>query len=212
MTLGTRVAVLNDGKLKQVDTPQLHVRRPGEPVRGGLHRQSPATNLVEGQTRQDQGPGLEFAGHKVPLPAELVFGAPEPGRLRRQAAHRRAPPVRPRGRRPGCRLAQHQGRSRGHRGTGLRGQRDLPHGRPPGPSRRHGRQVRQGGQGRGRGRRAGRRGPVALDGPGESQDPSPCRPQHRPGHRHFRVPLLRLAHTGQAIGRRHRGRRRPRTT
>jgi multiple sugar transport system ATP-binding protein len=33
---------------------------------------SPAMNLVEAKLVKDQGPGLVFADHKVPLPAELV--------------------------------------------------------------------------------------------------------------------------------------------
>jgi multiple sugar transport system ATP-binding protein len=48
--------------------------------------------------------------------------------------------------RPG-RLAADQGRGGGDRGAGVGGECDLQHGRPPGPSRHHDRQVRQGGQG-----------------------------------------------------------------
>ncbi len=38
MTLGQRVAVLRDGLLQQVDTPQKLFRHPDEPVRRGVHR------------------------------------------------------------------------------------------------------------------------------------------------------------------------------
>ena len=38
MTLGQRVAVLRDGLLQQVDTPQHALPQPGEPVRGRVHR------------------------------------------------------------------------------------------------------------------------------------------------------------------------------
>jgi multiple sugar transport system ATP-binding protein len=54
MTLGTRVAVLKDGELMQVDTPQM--------------------NLAEAKLVRDQGPTLLFAEHKVPLPEQLVSG------------------------------------------------------------------------------------------------------------------------------------------
>ncbi len=38
MTLGQRVAVLRDGRLQQVDTPQDALQRAGEPVRRRVHR------------------------------------------------------------------------------------------------------------------------------------------------------------------------------
>ena len=38
MTLGQRVAVMRDGYVQQVDTPQTLYRQPGEPLRRGLHR------------------------------------------------------------------------------------------------------------------------------------------------------------------------------
>ena len=50
MTLGQRVAVLNRGVLQQVDTPQAALPRPGEHVRGGLHRQ-PVDELPAGEAR-----------------------------------------------------------------------------------------------------------------------------------------------------------------
>ena len=38
MTMGDRVAVMRDGRLEQVDTPQRLYEQPGEHVRRGLHR------------------------------------------------------------------------------------------------------------------------------------------------------------------------------
>ena len=38
MTLGERVAVMRDGRIQQVDTPQTLYRRPGEPLRRRVHR------------------------------------------------------------------------------------------------------------------------------------------------------------------------------
>ena len=38
MTMGDRIAVMRDGTLQQVDTPERVYQRPGEPVRRGLHR------------------------------------------------------------------------------------------------------------------------------------------------------------------------------
>ena len=211
MTLGTRVAVLKDGELMQVDTPQMLFDAPDN-LFVATFIGSPAMNLVEAKLVKDEGPALVFADHKVPLPAELVRHPRGPGGLCRQAADRRAAPQLV----GGCglcagRLAPDQGRGRGDRGAGVGGQCDLPDGRPPGPSRCDDRQVRQGGQRRGRSGRGGRRGPVAVDGQGQPQDPGQDRPQHRHGRRHLRVPLLRRRHR-PGHRPRHRGRRRPRTT
>ena len=71
MTLGTRVAVLKDGELMQVDTPQMLFDAPDN-LFVATFIGSPAMNLVEAKLVQDQGPALVFADHKVPLPAELV--------------------------------------------------------------------------------------------------------------------------------------------
>jgi multiple sugar transport system ATP-binding protein len=71
MTLGTRVAVLKDGELMQVNTPQMLFDAPDN-LFVATFIGSPAMNLVEAKLVKDQGPGLVFADHKVPLPAELV--------------------------------------------------------------------------------------------------------------------------------------------
>jgi multiple sugar transport system ATP-binding protein len=65
MTLGQRVAVLRDGVLQQVDTPQTLFRRPANLFVAAFIG-SPSMNLVEA----DVGDGaVRFAGHELPLAA-----------------------------------------------------------------------------------------------------------------------------------------------
>jgi multiple sugar transport system ATP-binding protein len=64
MTLGDRVAVLRDGVLQQVDTPQVLFHDPVNLFVAGFIG-SPAMNLVEATVAGDT---LEFAGHRLPLP------------------------------------------------------------------------------------------------------------------------------------------------
>jgi multiple sugar transport system ATP-binding protein len=65
MTLGQRVAVLRDGVLQQVDTPQALFRRPANLFVAAFIG-SPSMNLVEA----DVGDGVvRFAGYELPLPA-----------------------------------------------------------------------------------------------------------------------------------------------
>ena len=71
MTLGTRVAVLKDGELMQVDTPQMLFDAPDN-LFVATFIGSPAMNLAEAKLVRDQGPTLLFAELKVPLPEELV--------------------------------------------------------------------------------------------------------------------------------------------
>ena len=66
MTLGDRVAVLRDGVLQQVDTPQMLYKHPANLFVAGFIG-SPAMNLVEATVKGDQ---LEFAGFRLPVPAE----------------------------------------------------------------------------------------------------------------------------------------------
>ena len=63
MTLGERVAVMRDGKLQQVDTPQSLYRRPANLFVAAFIG-SPAMNLVEGEVADGT---VEFAGIRVPL-------------------------------------------------------------------------------------------------------------------------------------------------
>ena len=65
MTLGQRVAVLRDGVLQQVDTPQRLFRRPANLFVAAFIG-SPSMNLVDEHVDGDR---VEFAGFKLPLPA-----------------------------------------------------------------------------------------------------------------------------------------------
>ena len=71
MTLGSRVAVLKDGELMQVDTPQMLFDAPDN-LFVATFIGSPAMNLAEAKLVRDQGPTLLFAELKVPLPEQLV--------------------------------------------------------------------------------------------------------------------------------------------
>jgi multiple sugar transport system ATP-binding protein len=64
MTLGDRVAVLRDGVLQQVDTPQVLFHDPANLFVAGFIG-SPAMNLVEATVAGDE---LRFGGHRLPLP------------------------------------------------------------------------------------------------------------------------------------------------
>src|SRR6266511_1115314 len=68
MTLGSRVAVLKDGQLQQVNTPQsLFV---------ATFIGSPSMNLVQAKLVQDDGPKLVFGSYKLPVPAEVLAARP----------------------------------------------------------------------------------------------------------------------------------------
>jgi multiple sugar transport system ATP-binding protein len=71
MTLGTRVAVLKDGELMQVNTPQTLFDAP-ENLFVATFIGSPAMNLAEAKLVKDQGPALVFADYKVPVPDSLI--------------------------------------------------------------------------------------------------------------------------------------------
>ena len=64
MTLGQRVAVLRDGVLQQVDTPQRLFREPANLFVAAFIG-SPSMNLVEADVADGR---LRFAGHELPLP------------------------------------------------------------------------------------------------------------------------------------------------
>jgi multiple sugar transport system ATP-binding protein len=74
MTLGQRVAVLRDGRVLQVDTPQRLYREP-QNLFVAAFIGSPAMNLVEAVVDDDV---LRFGQFSVPLPRE---GRPAPGRV-----------------------------------------------------------------------------------------------------------------------------------
>jgi multiple sugar transport system ATP-binding protein len=74
MTLGQRVAVMRDGRIQQVDTPQELYARPAN-LYVAAFIGSPAMNLVEAEIAHDQ---LRFGGYAIPLPDS---GAPPDGRV-----------------------------------------------------------------------------------------------------------------------------------
>jgi multiple sugar transport system ATP-binding protein len=71
MTLGQRVAVMREGRVLQVDTPQALYAAPANLFVAAFIG-SPAMNLVEADVRDGV---VEFAGHRIPAP-----GAPSLGR------------------------------------------------------------------------------------------------------------------------------------
>jgi multiple sugar transport system ATP-binding protein len=74
MTLGERVAVMREGRIQQVDTPQELYARPANLFVAAFIG-SPAMNLVEAETGEGQ---LRFGGYSIPLPAGHV---PPTGRV-----------------------------------------------------------------------------------------------------------------------------------
>ena len=83
MTLGERVAVLNEGELRQVGTPQALYHRPDDLFVAGFIG-SPSMNLLKAEVRADVGSGrmmLDFgAAGAVSVPeaaTELCAGAPQ---------------------------------------------------------------------------------------------------------------------------------------
>jgi multiple sugar transport system ATP-binding protein len=66
MTLGSRVAVMRDGTVQQVDTPQTLYREPVNLFVAAFIG-SPSMNLVEAQLAGD---AVEFAGFRIPLKAD----------------------------------------------------------------------------------------------------------------------------------------------
>jgi multiple sugar transport system ATP-binding protein len=69
MTLGERVAVLRDGLLQQVDTPQSLYNRPTNLFVAAFIG-SPPMNLVEARV---DGETVSFAGYTIPVPADPVL-------------------------------------------------------------------------------------------------------------------------------------------
>ncbi|HKE97392.1 MAG TPA: sn-glycerol-3-phosphate ABC transporter ATP-binding protein UgpC [Actinomycetes bacterium] len=71
MTLGSRVAVLKDGQLQQVDTPQNLFDRPSNLFVAGFIG-SPAMNLVEARLVRDGEPAVVFGDYRLGVPAEVI--------------------------------------------------------------------------------------------------------------------------------------------
>ncbi|HXH95795.1 MAG TPA: sn-glycerol-3-phosphate ABC transporter ATP-binding protein UgpC, partial [Gaiellaceae bacterium] len=74
MTLGQRVAVMREGRIQQVDTPQALYNMPANLFVAAFIG-SPAMNLVEAEV---QGEALEFGGFRLPLPRHA---SPPAGRV-----------------------------------------------------------------------------------------------------------------------------------
>jgi len=76
MTLGDRVAVLRDGVLQQVDTPQNLFSRPAN-LFVACFIGSPAMNVAAARLERDgSGAAVSFAGHRLPVPAGLLAARP----------------------------------------------------------------------------------------------------------------------------------------
>jgi multiple sugar transport system ATP-binding protein len=75
MTLGQRVCVLREGKLQQADTPQALFNAPVNLFVAGFIG-SPAMNFATARLVRDGGPAVSFAGHRLPVPEDLVAARP----------------------------------------------------------------------------------------------------------------------------------------
>jgi ABC-type sugar transport system ATPase subunit len=75
MTLGSRVCVLRDGQLQQVDTPQTLFDHPVNLFVAGFIG-SPSMNFVTADLVRDDGPAVTFAGYRLPVPAAVIDGRP----------------------------------------------------------------------------------------------------------------------------------------
>jgi multiple sugar transport system ATP-binding protein len=72
MTLGQRVAVMRDGRIQQIDTPQMLYRLP-QTLFVAAFIGSPAMNLVEATV---EGGAVDFGGFRIPLPPLLADTIP----------------------------------------------------------------------------------------------------------------------------------------
>jgi len=75
MTLGDRVAVLNDGRLQQCDTPQNLFDAPANLFVAGFIG-SPAMNLVDAAMERSDGAVLSFGSFHLPIPDEVLAANP----------------------------------------------------------------------------------------------------------------------------------------
>src|SRR4029450_5985111 len=75
MTLGTRVAVLKDGELQQVDTPQNLFDAPVN-LFVATFIGAPAMNLADARLVCDGGLAVTFAGHTIPVPERAIAAHP----------------------------------------------------------------------------------------------------------------------------------------
>ncbi len=75
MTLGQRVCVLRDGKLQQVDSPQVLFNSPVNLFVAGFIG-SPAMNFVMAELVRDDGPAVTFAGYRIGVAKQLFEARP----------------------------------------------------------------------------------------------------------------------------------------
>jgi multiple sugar transport system ATP-binding protein len=75
MTLGHRVCVLREGRLQQVDAPQVLFDSPVNLFVAGFIG-SPAMNFATAQLVRDDGAAVTFAGYKLPVPQAVLEGKP----------------------------------------------------------------------------------------------------------------------------------------
>jgi multiple sugar transport system ATP-binding protein len=75
MTLGQRVCVLRDGKLQQVDSPQVLYSAPVNLFVAGFIG-SPAMNFTTAKLVRDDGPAVVFAGHRLAVRDTLLTAKP----------------------------------------------------------------------------------------------------------------------------------------
>jgi multiple sugar transport system ATP-binding protein len=75
MTLGTKVAVLKDGELQQVNSPQNLFDAPAN-LFVATFIGSPAMNLAEAKLVRDGGPAVAFANYKLPVPQQTIADRP----------------------------------------------------------------------------------------------------------------------------------------
>jgi multiple sugar transport system ATP-binding protein len=79
MTMGERVAVMCDGRLQQIDRPQVLYERPANLFVAGFVG-SPAMNLVATRlVSEDGGPAVELGGKTLRLPREVLVQRPRLG-------------------------------------------------------------------------------------------------------------------------------------
>ena len=132
MTMGDRVALLRDGILQQVDTPDLIYNRPMNTFVATFIG-SPTMNLYFAEAGEAGADGMpvKFGSNHLTIPPETLAEAAGPGQARRQPHHPRRAPGGPLRRRPASESArQHHHHRRGsRRGAGFGPHRPFQPGR-----------------------------------------------------------------------------------
>ena len=85
MTMGDRVAVIKRGIVQQWDSPQVLYNQPANLFVAGFIG-SPSMNVVEATLRRDgDAATVEFAGHRLTVPADVLAGHPRMSSIRGDA-------------------------------------------------------------------------------------------------------------------------------